>query len=586
MVSVGLLTVAVAVLARALLRGDWSLAYVADYTSRDTPWPYRLSALWAGMAGSLLVWTWILGLWAVAAAMWCQRRLPPLAAGVVAVLAAVIAVLAGLLVWATPPFARLAIPAIDGAGLTPVLRHPAMLYHPLLLYAGQVGLAVPFALAVAARARQVPGDGWLPAARAWMTASLVLLGGAMVAGAHWAYVELGWGGYWAWDPVENAALLPWLCGLAFLHVRRAGLAVATFGLALAGAFLTRSGAAGSVHAFAEAATVGRVLALALLAVAVGWLVLRRIRREPPPARARPARAWAAGVLGVLVAVIAIGTALPVAWRAVTGERLIVTGRYFATVTWPFALAILIGIGLTVRRRIWPALAGLPAAALAWWWLPEPTPLAVVVAGLGAAVVAHLVAERLARRSPGALVAHIGAAVLLVAVGATATGVQRDGVLGPDRTMTVRGYVLRLERIAAIDGEGPGAAVNATIALTRDGRRVGTLEPRALVSSNGQRVSVAGLRSTPLEDLSVTLRAVGPDGQEAVVHVAVTPLAMWVWWGGLLVLVGLATALLGVGRIRLASLAPEEPVDGGGRDGGLGRPSLAPAARGPRSGRRA
>jgi cytochrome c-type biogenesis protein CcmF len=634
-VSVGLLTVALVVLARALLERDWSLAYVVDYTSRATPWAYRLAALWAGMAGSLLVWTWLLGLWAVAGALWCRRRFPALSRPLQVALAVVLAVPAAALVWASRPFTRLAIPGIDGAGLTPVLRHPAMLYHPLLLYSGQVATAVPFALAVAARWLRVPSATWVPAARRWMLGAVALLGVAMVAGAHWAYVELGWGGYWAWDQIENAALLPWLAGLAFLHLARrpsetpsapevARVAAATFGLALGGALLTRSGVASSVHAFAEGAAVGRVLAGGMVALLAAWVWLELRARRAAGGRTEDRRATAAvsqdGALvvaallvGALVAVIGLGTVLPVVRRALTGDRSVLTGRYFATVTWPLALVLLalIGVGPRLRpalvwRRFRPALVGVPAVAVAWWWYDRPSALAVTAAGLGAAAAALIVAElrdrRRRARGAGGLVAHLGVAVLLVGVTGTATGVHRDTVVGPDRDAHVRGYTLHLERLVAIDGDGPGAAVEAALSVERHGHHLATLRPRALVAADNQRVSVAGLRSTPFEDLDVTLRAVGPDGREAVVAVSVVPLAWWVWWGGLVVVAGLVLSLAGSPGERerpspagsagvdglFAPLAAQEAVDGGGRRGGLGHrappPPVATPTRGAGAGR--
>ncbi len=694
--AVGLVAVAGVDLARALVSGEWALAYVADYTSRDTPWPYRLAGLWAGMEGSLLLWTLFVGVAGAAAARWSRRRLPALEGGVVGGVAALVAVLVALLLWAAPPFARLEIPAIDGAGLTPVLRHPAMLYHPLLLYGGQVALLAPFAIAVAARWRRLPAGAWLVGARRAMALALALLGVAMVAGAHWAYVELGWGGYWAWDPVENTALLPWLAGVAFLHVARrgaaraaAGWACAAFLLGLGGAFLTRSGATASVHAFAEAAVVGWVFAGLLAAAtalavgaevrarngagvggamiaiaerpgavgageagsaarapvgsggsagspggaagggAAGWAgasgravgvraigvgaagggaaglpgaagggaagtagtagasggavgvraigvgaaaggAARRGGSEPADpgewaageAPVRPLsreRALAAGavVLGGLVAVVVVGTAAPL-----VRDGVVVTGRYYALVAWPFALLVLAlsGAGPRLRwggvrpaealRRLAPGLAAAPAGALAAAALLDaPAPFAVAVAGLGAMSAALTAAELVARwrgaasaaASAAALLAHLGVAVLLVGVAGTTTGTQRGGVLGPGQEMAVRGYVLTLDGIEEADAAGPGAAVRAAVGVERGGRRIATLRPVAMLSGAGQRVSVAGLRSTPAEDLQVTLRAIGAEGTSAVVDVTVLPLMQWVWWGGLLVAGAVAAA---------------------------------------------
>ncbi|MDQ4068059.1 MAG: cytochrome c biogenesis protein CcsA, partial [Actinomycetota bacterium] len=293
------LSAALAALAVALVTVDGSLVYVADHTSRVTRWPYRVAALWGGMAGSLLLWTWMAAGWAVVADRAVRRRAPALARGVQGVLAAYLVVFSALLVLVSRPFEPLAVPAIDGGGLNPVLLHPAMLYHPPLLYAGAVGLAVPFALALAALVARQPGWSWVPLAVRWSRVSLVLLSAGLLAGAHWAYVELGWGGYWAWDPVENGGLLPWLAGVAFLHAgvvarRRGGpatgaaaLAALAFVLGLLGSFLTRSGATESVHAFAEARTVGWALGGALVVAGVVAVVLlgrerRRSERRPVP----------------------------------------------------------------------------------------------------------------------------------------------------------------------------------------------------------------------------------------------------------------------------------------------------------------
>ena len=558
-VAAGAFTVAVVSLAAALLQGDWALVYVADYTSRDTPWPYRLAALWGGMEGSLLVWGWVLALWAVAAARWARPR----TALVTAVPAAVLAVVAGLLLWAASPFDRLEVPAIDGGGLTPVLRHPAMLYHPLLLYLGQAGLIVPFALALGARAGGVPADQWLPGARRWMLAALAVLAAAVVAGAHWAYVELGWGGYWAWDPVENAALLPFLAGAAFLHLARrpvaggaggagpARLAALTFGLAMGGAVLTRSGSTASVHAFAEAGTVGVALT-GLLAVLVGAAVAVEVRARRAASAGGSAATGgdvyvlAAALLDGVVAVVGAGTVLPL----VRDDGSLVAGRYFAVTALPFALALLALAGVGPRwrgrstplRRFVPAVAGVPTGV--WAAASVGRPLAVVGAALGGATAGLTVAEMAERdwRRWGGLLAHLGAAVLLVGVLATSAATRDRGVLGPDQAVTVAGYTLRLVSLTPADAEGPGAAVTATVAVERGGEQVATLRPKAMLSGLGQRVSVSGLRSTPWEDLQVTLRVVGPGGDGAVVDVAVTPLMQWVWWGGLLIAAGLALSV--------------------------------------------
>ncbi len=571
------LSVALVLLAKALVNVDGSLVYVANHTSRATSWPYRLAGLWGGMAGSLLLWTWMAAAWAVVAGAVVRRRVPALAATTYAVFGAYLVVFGGLLVLVSRPFERLAIPAIDGGGLNPVLLHPAMLYHPPMLYAGAVGLLVPFALAVAGLVRRDPA--WLAPAVRSTGVSLVLLSAGLVAGAHWAYVELGWGGYWAWDPVENGGLLPWLAGVAFLHAavvarRRsgsspvaAGLAVSAFVLGLLGSFLTRSGASASVHAFAEARAVGRVLGTALAVVVVVAVVLLVRRRAGPATHIGPAQGAVAAnnlLLAGLVLVIGFGTLFPVITRWLTGDRVVVTGRYFALVTAPLVVALLAVLGVGPRlgwqatpapelaRRLRPAAAGLVAAAVAGAWFVERRPLAVLTVGLAAGAAALTVAEW--RRRPRARwpLAHLGVTVLLAGVAGTTTGAHVTAPLAPGQSVEVRGWALQLLDVvpaAALDG---GRAAQANLALRRHGDPVATLRPVALVSDTGQRVSVAALRSTPLADVQVALRSVGDGGATAVVEVGVAPLMQLVWWGGLLVVAGLALSLRRPGPAQLTA----------------------------------
>ena len=555
------LSVALVALAAALVGVDGSLVSVADHTSRATSWPYRLAGLWGGMAGSLLLWTWMAAAWAVVAGSVARRRLPALAGGVQAVLGGYLVLFCGLLVVVSRPFDRLAVPAVDGGGLNPVLLHPAMLYHPPLLYAGAVGLVVPFAFAMARR----HADGlWLAPAARFAGVSLVLLSAGLLTGAHWAYVELGWGGYWAWDPVENGGLLPWLAGVAFLHAavaarRRNGpatpaaaLAGLAFLLGLLGSFLTRSGASQSVHAFAEARTVGWVLGGALAVAAVATVV--RLARGPRSPASAVGMIAANNVLLVgLVVVIGFGTVFPV----LAGDGVIVTGRYFALVAAPMAVGVLALLGIGPgSRRLRPAAAGLLAAAAAGVWFAERRPLAVLMVGLAGAAAALTIAAW--RRGPRARwpLAHLGVAVRLAGVAGTTTGANITAPLSTGEEVTVRGFTLQLgdvEPAAAPDG---GRAARATLLLRRDGDTLATLRPVALVSDAGQRVSVAALRSTPLQDVQVALRAVGDGGQGVIVEIGVHPLMQLVWWGGILVVAGLARSSMRFRRRAAAPVAPE------------------------------
>ncbi|MGH8993975.1 MAG: cytochrome c biogenesis protein CcsA, partial [Acidimicrobiia bacterium] len=384
--AAGLAVAAMAALAWALLTGDFTIAYVAQATSRSMTWPYRLGSLWGGMEGSLLLWCSFLTGGAALAGRTLRRRAPELHGTAQVVLGAVGAGALVLPLWLADPFARLALPALDGGGLTPILEHPAMLYHPPILYLGQTALAIPFALTVAALAAGRLDGVWLALTRRFTLVAWVALSAGLVAGAHWAYQELGWGGIWAWDPVENAGLLPWLAATAFLHSaliaehrsRRqasgaigpwtAALAFAAFALGLLGVYLTRSGATGSVHAFAEARAVGVALLAGVAAVVVaGGLLLVRGRRRlsglvatgtngasspldgsppgpaphAPSATGREAALLAnnALLIGCLL-VVATGTLFPLVKEAFGGADSLVAPRYFATLAAPFGLAAL------------------------------------------------------------------------------------------------------------------------------------------------------------------------------------------------------------------------------------------------------
>ncbi|MEE9583144.1 MAG: cytochrome c biogenesis protein CcsA, partial [Dehalococcoidales bacterium] len=285
-----LVSLSVALLATALVTHNFQIEYVASYTSSDLSLPYLISALWAGNAGSLLFWGWLVSIFAVVMALKKRDRgkeLVPYASAIVMLTEAFFLI---LLLFVSNPFHRLAFVPAEGLGLNPLLENPGMIIHPPLLLAGYAAFTIPFAFAIAALLTKRLGDDWIIAVRRWTLMAWLLLGLGTLFGAWWAYVELGWGGYWAWDPVENASLMPWLVATAFLHSimmqRRRGmlklwnmvLIILVFSLTLFGTFLTRSGALASVHAF-----TGSVLGtffLAFIGIAlIGSLALLLYRRK-------------------------------------------------------------------------------------------------------------------------------------------------------------------------------------------------------------------------------------------------------------------------------------------------------------------
>ncbi|HEX6417771.1 MAG TPA: cytochrome c biogenesis protein CcsA [Acidimicrobiales bacterium] len=566
--------VATADLAHALVTGDHSLAYVADFSRRDAGAAYRLAGMWGGNAGSLLWLATLVGACGLVAA--CRTAGLRPRALVAAVGGATLAGLLAMVVGLADPFARLAVPATDGAGLTPILEHRAMLYHPPLLYLGLASLVAPFALTAAALADGRLDDGWLATVRRWSLVPWCLLGLGMVAGAHWAYVELGWGGYWAWDPVENTALLPWLGLTLLLHAARAvsvprapvsrlavaGLACLPFVLALLGNLLTRSGATTSVHAFAEARAVGRALGVAVAAAvaAVAVLLARQGRRDRaaggrhrPTGPALPGRLLAGhlAVVGAVLAVVLVGTLWPLVSDLRGDDGVAVAGRYFARFTGPLAvaglaLACLAPLAVGAARRAHPLRAtlvpGVAGAAAAVCLLAAATPAlgaagAVLGAAAGAATgTAAAGAVRAVRGGlpAGGHLAHAALGLTLAGVAGTTAGGGTTAALAPGESVEVLGHRIAHAGVEVAPGPAPGSrAVVAAVEV--DGQR---LRP-ALVAfpDRGVLLAETSLRSTVAGDVQVGLVTARDDGT-AVLEVGVHPLQVLVWWGGLaLVLAG-------------------------------------------------
>jgi cytochrome c biogenesis factor len=467
--------VAVGCLGWALATGDFTLSYVAATSDRASSWPYRLAGLWGGMAGSLLLWA------AMVAAWGARRRSAAVERAALAGLAAAVLAVGAVL---ASPWHRLASPALDGEGLTPILEHPAMLIHPPLLYAGLTGLAVPYAAVLGC----VPWDR----VRRQLLVCVAAVTAGMAIGAHWAYAEVGWGGFWAWDPVENTALLPWLAAVAALHLVRAGrhapAAAATCGalvLALLGTVLTRSGATESVHAFAEDPDVGWALgAVALATVVATPLATRTASRDSRGARAAsPGPALAASAAaGVVLLVVLVGTVRPLVGDAAVA----VEGTFYARLVGPVAVA--------------------------------------------AAVV--LVATGAWRR--GAAVAHVGYLVLLVGVLGSTGGASTTATVATGASIEVGGWEVRNDGVRIVDDR----TVAVDISLVRGGDERARLEPSLVAHpERGGLLAETSLRSTPLTDVLVALRDAGDDGR-ALLEVHVRPLVWWVWWGAALVAAGL------------------------------------------------
>ncbi len=498
----GILAVAMLILQLAFVRSDFSFELVATHSSTTTPLFYRLTAVWSSQEGSLLLWVLLLSLWSSAILYLTRNKLREVAPYATAVLLGFGAFFCGLLVFLESPFTTLAAPPVEGAGLNPLLRHPSMMIHPPMLYSGYTLFAVPFAFAVGALITRRLGSEWIRSTRPFTLAAWLLLGIGVMLGARWSYMELGWGGYWAWDPVENASLMPWLTGTAFLHsvmiqekrgmlkVWNVSLVLATGVLAILGTFLVRSGILESIHAFG-ASTLG-IPFLVLIGVMIGGsIVLVASRAESLRSEHRLDSLLsreAAFLLNnlVLVAlcfVVFWGTFFPLISEALTGEEASVGPPWFNRYIVPLALILVLlsGIGpLIAWRRATVANFkrnfALPAGAAV------AVALALVAAGVTGSVPALLmfafatfvlfaVGQELwrgvgARRAmsrdsvPAALFAlvrrnrgryggyivHVGIAVLFVGVAASSAFQKQHLVeLRPGQTDRVGDYAITYER---------------------------------------------------------------------------------------------------------------------------------------------
>src|ERR671934_379056 len=355
--------VAAAVLLAALARHDFSFRYVADHTSKELPLGYTLTAFWGGQEGSLLLWLLVLCGYSATAVLVTRRVARDLLAWTVPVLAFVGVFFSFMLVFVSSPFATQVAPA-DGAGLNPSLQNPYMAIHPPPLYLGYVGLTVPFAFAMGALLARRTDERWIVATRRWTLSAWTFLGIGQLLGAHWAYVEIGWGGYYAWDPVENAALMPWLAATAFLHsvmiqekrgmlkVWNVLLVILAFGLSLFGTFLTRSGVVNSIHSFTQGSIGPWFLGfiVAAVAFAVGMILYRlpmlRARTKLESVASREAAFLYNHLLPVAFTLTVLwGLAFPLLSEAVRGEQITVGAPYYNFFLRIFGLPLLLLMGL-------------------------------------------------------------------------------------------------------------------------------------------------------------------------------------------------------------------------------------------------
>ncbi|WP_457443849.1 heme lyase CcmF/NrfE family subunit [Roseateles sp. P5_E4] len=588
-VGFGLVSTAFATLVASFIQLDTSVAYVAANASHELPLGYRITASWGGHEGSLLLWVWMLAAWGALVAARSRKLPPAFAARVQGVLGAVAAGFLAFIAFTSNPFARLLPAPLEGRDLNPLLQDPGMAAHPPLLYMGYVGFAVGFAFAVAALLDDAPDARWTRWARPWVLAAWSALTGGILLGSFWAYYELGWGGFWFWDAVENAAFMPWLLGTALIHSlavadKRPGflrwsllLALLAFALSLLGTFLVRSGVVSSVHAFASDPSRGLFI-LALLALAVGGsLTLYALRVGRLPA----AEGYAFGsresllllnnlLLATATGTVLLGTLYPLAAEVISGTKLSVGAPYFDTVFPPIMLPLvaLLVIGPLARWRVAALGAVKPLLPLALAALASAAMLAFALQGslwLAAGIATGLWAlggtlslawhQRAAwRHSLPLWLAHAGIAVFVLGVTLVRSLEQaHDLQLAPGEQVRVAGHLLRFERLEAVDGANYRAARAKLV--WQHGGEVITLSPEKRVYTRRQSaMTEAAISRGPWRDVYVSLGDADVDGRWAL-RLQIKPFMSWVWIGALLMAVGGLWGALARGRSPRAELQP-------------------------------
>ncbi len=592
-----LVTACFALLSYAFLAFDFSVRYVAINTNLGTPFYYRITGVWGALEGSIILWTWLLALYTLVVILRHRESARELYPWVLAVMLSVMAFFLLVITVAAPPFARLTPAPADGRGLNPLLEDTGMITHPVALYLGFTGVTVPFAFALAALITGRVGDAWITLTRRWTIVAWYFLSLGLLIGGWWSYHVLGWGGYWAWDPVENAAFMPWLTATAFLHsvmvqerrrmlkLWNLALVILTFGLTLFGTFLTRSGVIASVHAFTQG-TIGAFflgfLALVLL-TALGLLAWRwdalGAQGELDSVVSRESAFLLNNVLLVAAAfTVFFGTVFPLLAEAVRGVKVSVGAPFFNQVNVPLFLALifLMGVGPLIawrraspdnlrRNFLWPVAAGVAAAAF-FWALGVRSALAVLTLTLTVFVAATIAVDfsratrarlrtgerllpamggllRRHNRRYGGFVVHLG--VLLVTLGVTgsqAWSVQTETTLRRGEHAELAGYRVRFDGLSASEESNHFKVAGAF--TVSNGRVLGVLRPAKKFYPQEQS-PIAGVdyRLGLREDVYLVLGDFARDGSHATVKLQVNRLVSWIWIGGVVLTLGAGLAIL-------------------------------------------
>jgi cytochrome c-type biogenesis protein CcmF len=592
-----------------LLRDDFSVSHVANASSRDLPILYKIAAIWGAHDGSMLLWVFITALISGIVIRQNRFRHRDMMPYVTAVLMFNLVFFLLLNIFISNPFSQLVSVSADGSmqkyipqdgqGLNPLLQYWAMVIHPPILYFGFIGFVVPFAFAIASLITGQPGDAWIRTTRRWTLWTWLLLGAGLMLGAKWAYVVLGWGGYWGWDPVENTALMPWLTGTAFLHSaviqERRGmlkvwnilLVIVTFLLGIFGTFITRSGIVSSVHAFADS-NLGKFFAGYMLFVlcASMFLIIHRLPLLKSEHALDSILSRESAVLFnnlvLVVACFAIlwGTMFPVFSEWIRGKKITVGSPFFNSINVPIGLMLLFltGVGpffawrktsLTSLRQtfFWPSVLGL--AACSGLLVGGMRNLYSIMAlSLGAFVFATIIREFLKgagvrgknagenfplslanlvlknKRRYGGHIVHFGVVLIFIGIAGNAFNKQESRQLVAGQEMPIGSYILEMTDYRE-GNEGNYSYGKVVLQAYKNGKFITTLTPerREFEAGNQQTTTLVALHSTPKEDLYVIFTGASNDGAQFEIMAYVNPLVFWVWMGTVVLVLGTIVTLL-------------------------------------------
>ncbi len=590
-------SIAVLVLEFGLITDDFSLNAVAATSSRSLSLFYKVTSFWGGQAGSLLFWAWLLSLYSAAVLYTNRKRNRELIPYVITTLMATASFFYILLIFFDNPFRQLSPIPADGRGLNPILQDPGMAFHPPNLYLGYVGWAVPFAFAIGAMVTGRLGDEWIRSTRRWSLIAWCFLGIGNLLGSWWAYRELGWGGYWGWDPVENGAILPWITGTAFLHsvmiqekkgmlkVWNLVLIIMTFTLTIFGTFVVRSGILSSVHAFAQS-SLGYYFGIFLflvIASSLGLLFWRLDKLQSPNRLESMLSRESTFLLNNLILVGAAfsvwwGTIFPLVSEAVTGTRITIGPPFFNRVNVPVGLALILltGVGPLIAWRkasasqlkkhfLIPLLIGFVTGILlfalgmrSFYSILSFSLIAFVlvtifdefykgmrarqrIAEESAPVALKNLTLRNTRRYGGYIV-HFGMMAIFVGItGSGAFQTQVEATIRPGELAQVKDYWIQFQGLQN-RADAHMQATTAQVGLRKGGKNIAVLRPeRRLYRNPEQPTTETAIRSTLLEDVYIILAAVNDNGS-ATFRVYINPLVTWIWIGGVIFVFGTLVAM--------------------------------------------